>query len=106
MAYATHTLTQSIIDYVTANPGCSRAQVIEGIGFEGDPLQISTMFGRLKRQKVLRAEGPYPKLIRWFRVEAADEKYKALARDILADMRKVHPAGREDYLAKRLQELA
>jgi hypothetical protein len=103
---STDSLTQRIIDYVIANPGCSRAQLIEGIGFEGPSLQITSMVGRLKRQKVLRAEGPYPKLHRWYPVESADPKYHEMAREILDELPNVHRAGREAYLAKRLQEIA
>ena len=106
MSYSTDTFTQSLIDYVTANPGVSRAQIIEGTGFDGDPLYVSTMLGRLKRTNALRSEGPYPKLNRWYPVETTDdEKYQEMARTLLEELKSVHHATRQDYLANRLKEI-
>lgn len=106
MSRTTITLTSRIVEYVRANPGCSRAQIIDGIAFEGPPLQITTMLGRLKRERVLRSEGPYPKLKRWHPVEwAKDPKYMAIASDILAELKDVNHEVRQEYLAMRLEEL-
>jgi len=100
------TLTQQIIEYVRAHPGSSRADIIDGISFEGPPLQISTMLGRLKREGALRSEGPYPKLNRWFPIEiSASEKYQKIAHEILDELKSIRREFQQEHLARRLEEL-
>lgn len=100
------TLTQSLIDFVTANPGCSRAEIIEGIGYEGPPLTISNMLGRLKRESALRSAGPSPKLNRWFPItNTGDAAYNQIAQDLLEELKGVHHSAQQAYLAKRLEEI-
>jgi hypothetical protein len=99
-------LTQQIAEYVRANPGALRADIIAGIGFEGPPIQITSMLGRLKRGRVLRSEGPYPKVNRWYPNEiTSEQKYQQIASDLLSELKDVHGEMREVYLAKRLEEI-
>lgn len=106
MPRITDTLTSRIVEYVRAHPGCSRAQIIDGIGFTGPPLQISNMLARLKRENALRSAGPYPKLNRWYPIDgSADPQYMVIAHDLLEELKNVHHEGRQIYLASRLEDL-
>jgi hypothetical protein len=106
MYNSNNTLTHEIVEYVRANPGVSRADIIEGISFDGPPLQISNMLGRLKRENALRSEGPYPKLNRWFPIETTNNQmYHQIAHDLLNEIENVHHEVRQGYLATRLEEL-
>lgn len=95
-----------MIDFVTEHPGCSRAEIIAGIGFEGPAIQISTMLAQLRRRNALRSEGPSPKLNRWFPITNTDDKvYNQIAHDLLEELKKIHHTAQQGYLAKRLEEI-
>jgi hypothetical protein len=100
------TLTQAIIDYISGHPGATRAEIVEGIGYNGSPLTISNVLARLRRTQVVEHRGGPSGDRLWNIVDnKALPVFLKMAENILQELAEIHPSVRVAYLAQRLEDL-
>ena len=105
-AYNKNTIKYKIIEYIRANPHCSRNEIIAGINYTGRAGTFSTILSNLRTHRVLEHNGGNSQTCRWHVVENETIPiFLKRAEDILEELSKMHPAVRANHLAQRLQDL-
>jgi hypothetical protein len=99
-------LTRKVVEFVHDNPGVTRANVLEALPDETKARTVSSIFNYLARTGAIENRGRSGLAARWFPITITVGKmYRDIARTLLAELKTVHHSQREDYLAKRLQEI-
>ena len=105
-AYNKNTIKYKIIEYVRANPHCSRNEIIAGINYTGRAGAFSTVLSNLRTYRVLDHNGGNSQTCKWHVVEnEVIPIFLEMAEDILDDLSTTHPSIRARHLAQRLQDL-
>jgi hypothetical protein len=105
----TNSIAESIVDFVKENPGATRNEILtalpEGIKWG----TVSNTLSRMARSGVLENRGGSTNRwdpARWFFIARPVNDYaREQAREILADLAKLHPSVREQFLAEKLDEM-
>lgn len=102
-------VTQQILEFVNANPGATRQDVLEGVS-EANPNTVGNLLAHLQRQGAIENRGGSVNRwnpAKWYPTSdiPADDPYRILAQELLSELKNVHHANREVYLASRLRDL-
>lgn len=103
--------TRKVLDYIRAHPGTTRAKILEDLPEGTSRKTVSSVLGHLARGGAIENRGIPNRgksglTARWFPITIeVDFKFRKIAIDLLSELSKVHHTQREDYLARRLQEL-
>src|SRR5436190_13715228 len=99
-------LTRKVLDYIRAHPGTTRPLVLSVLPEGTKPHTVSSIMGHLARGGVIANRGRAGRSARWYPIIIeVDFKFRKIARELLAEMKKVHHSQREEFLAQRLQDL-
>lgn len=101
-----NSLTRKVLESVRKNPGVSRRVLIGSLPGKPNPRSVSTALTILARGGVIENKGRSGLAASWFPViMEVDFKFRKIAIDLLKEMKGVHHSQREEFLAKRLQEI-
>jgi hypothetical protein len=98
--------TRKLVDYIRSHPGATRAKMLEALADGTNPRTVSSALNILSRGGAIENRGRAGRAARWFSIElTVDGSFRKIARQLLSELKEVHHSQREEYLAKRLQEL-
>lgn len=99
-------LTRKVLEHVRSNPGTTRPKLLMELPDFTKPHSVSSILGHLAKGGVIENRGRSGRAARWYPIEiVVNPKFRKIARDLLNELKNVHHTQREDYLAKRLQEI-
>lgn len=99
-------LTRKVLDYVRAHPGTTRPNMLNVLPDETKPRSVSTALYQLAKGGVIENRGRAGRSARWYPIDISVKAYyRKIARTLLDELKNIHHSQREDYLAKRLQEI-
>lgn len=98
--------TRKVVEYIRAHPGTTRPNILTVLPDGTKPHSVSSILVHLAKTGVVENRGRSGRAARWFPIEmVVDIKFRNIARELLSELKSIHHSQREDYLAKRLQEL-
>ena|SRR5881227_1633083 len=101
-----NSLTTKVLENVRKSPGVSRRDILAMLPNSPNPRSVSTALTILSHGGVIENRGRSGLAAKWFPViMEVDFKFRKIARELMSEMRNVHHSQREEFLAKRLQEL-
>lgn len=99
-------MTRKVLEYIRDHPGTTRPNILTVLPEETKKHSVSSILGHLAKGGVIENRGRSGRAARWFFVDiTVSEMFRKIARTLLAELKEVHHSQREDYLAKRLQEI-
>lgn len=101
-----NSLTRKVLDYVRDHPGTTRPNILTVLPENTKPHSVSSILGNLAKGGVLENRGRAGRAARWYAQEiTVDKRWRKIAKMLLTELKDVHHSKREDFLAKRLQEI-
>lgn len=103
----THSITRDVLGYIQDNPGCTRRDILTALPLDVKRASVSSILIHLSHAKAIENRGGSGLAARWFPVAEADVdgSYLVIAGELIDEMAEIHHSRREEYLAKRLQEI-
>lgn len=101
-----NSITRKVLEYIKANPGARRRDILEGLP-EGVPKgSVSRATQHLSATGAIENRGKTGCGSRWHAIDiSTEEQYRAIAQDLLNELKEIHHSQRVPLLAKRLQEI-
>lgn len=101
-----NSITQKVVEYIRENPGATRPKILMVLPDGTNPHTVSSILSHLARGGAVENLGRGGRAARWYPITiVVKPKFRKIARQLLEELKKVHHSQREDYLAKRLQEI-
>lgn len=101
-----NTATHRIYEYIYAHPGCTRREILAIFPPDTNPRKVGILLSNLKKAQAIVNKGGATNGARWHPVETqVDAHYIHIANKLMNELEAAHPAIREVYLARRLQEI-
>ena len=105
----TNSITESIVDFVKDHPGATRDEILTALPEGTKWGTVANTLSRMARGGVLENQGGSTNRwtpARWFFIARPVTDYaREQAREILADLKDLHPSVREQFLAEKLDEI-
>lgn len=100
-----NSLTRQILEYIKANPGCSRGDILKYIP-DAKPRSVSSILQHLSVKNAIKNPGGAGLAARWVAVESEpQERYLLIAEELLEELKDIHHSRKKKYLAERLEAI-
>lgn len=102
-----YSLTRSILELIQNNPGITRGDILKNLPTNTLPQSVSSIMRHLSAAKAIENRGGIGLAASWYAVveENVEAPYLVIAGELMDEMAEIHHSRREEYLAKRLQEI-
>lgn len=99
-------ITKQVVEFVQQYPGCTRADILTVLPKDTKRSSVSSIITYLRKASVIENHGGKGLAARWHPlITEVDPYFSVVADDLMAELAKVHKTQRNQYLAKRLEEI-